>query len=79
MDLLRVLLMSYGPVLKKREGVMPGSADASREIIELVDQLQGTPLQDEAIAMANRVTIMKSCCRYLKPQMLFKKPALRIG
>lgn len=52
MDLLRVLLMSYGPVLKKRGGVMPGSADASREIIELVDQLQGTPLQDEAIAMA---------------------------
>lgn len=51
-NLLRTLLLHYRPILKKRGGTAPGSAEAAREIIALVDQLQGTPRGNQAIAMA---------------------------
>lgn len=51
MNLLRVLLMRYGPSLKKRGGATPGSAAALQEIIALVDGMQGTPQGHQALAM----------------------------
>lgn len=51
MNLLRVLLMRYGPSLKKRGGATPGSAAALQEITALVDGMQGTPQGHQALAM----------------------------
>ena len=52
LDLVRLLLMRHVPLLNERGSPHPDSAAAAREIIALVDQLQGTPSGNQAIALA---------------------------
>lgn len=50
-ELLKLLLTNFAPVLNTRGAVTPESREAAQEVIALVDQLQQTPLGQTAIAM----------------------------